>query len=135
MRRYLFDTGSLTDYINKRSPTLDRARAAIHRGDRLGVCPPILGELYFGIELSSNPDRTRRLLASSFRTLHVWPFDEAAAKEYGRLFALLMRAGRPMQQIDIQLAAVSFALGRCTVVSKDSDLAAVPGLSVEDWSL
>jgi hypothetical protein len=57
MRRYLFDTGSLTDYINKRSPTVDRARTAM------------------------------------------------------------------------------FALGHCTVISKDSDLLAVPGLSVEDWSV
>ena len=38
-----------------------------------------------------------------------------------------------MQQIDIQVAAIAFALGRCTVVSGDTDLKAVPGLTVEDW--
>ena len=35
----------------------------------------------------------------------------------------------------ITLAAVAFALGNCTVVTKDSDLAAVPGLAVEVWSV
>jgi tRNA(fMet)-specific endonuclease VapC len=40
-----------------------------------------------------------------------------------------------MQQIDIQIAAIALSLGNCTVVSKDSDLAAVPGLEVENWSV
>ncbi|MCY2969024.1 MAG: hypothetical protein NT069_36265 [Planctomycetota bacterium] len=38
-----------------------------------------------------------------------------------------------MQQIDIQIAAIAMTLGKCTVVSSDSDLAAVPGLKVENW--
>ncbi len=40
-----------------------------------------------------------------------------------------------MQQVDIMVAAIARTLGDSVVVSKDSDLAAVPGLSVEDWSL
>ena len=39
-----------------------------------------------------------------------------------------------MQQIDIQIAAIALALGNCTVVTADSDFAAVPGLAVEDWA-
>jgi tRNA(fMet)-specific endonuclease VapC len=50
-----------------------------------------------------------------------------------RIAAELRRIGRPMQQIDIQVDAIAFVLGRCTVISRDGDLKAVPGLSVEDW--
>lgn len=39
-----------------------------------------------------------------------------------------------MQQIDIQVAAIALSLGKTTVVSEDSDLAAVPGLQVEHWA-
>ncbi len=39
-----------------------------------------------------------------------------------------------MQQVDIQIAAIAFVLGNCTVVSNDSDLAAVPGLILENWA-
>ena len=46
----------------------------------------------------------------------------------------LKRIGRPMQQVDVQIAAIAFALGNCTVVSGDSDLKAIPGLHVEDWA-
>jgi tRNA(fMet)-specific endonuclease VapC len=39
-----------------------------------------------------------------------------------------------MQIVDMQLAAIALSLGNCTVVTTDSDLAAVPGLSVENWA-
>ena len=42
--------------------------------------------------------------------------------------------GRYMQQIDVQIAAIALTLGNCTVVTMDSDLAAVPGLAVENWA-
>jgi tRNA(fMet)-specific endonuclease VapC len=34
----------------------------------------------------------------------------------------------------IQIAAIAFTLGNCTVVTGDSDLAAIPGLTVENWA-
>ncbi len=39
-----------------------------------------------------------------------------------------------MQQVDIQIAAIALTLGHCTVVTKDQDFQAIPGLGVEDWS-
>jgi len=38
-----------------------------------------------------------------------------------------------MQVIDMMIAAIALSLGNCTVVTTDSDLSAVPGLSVENW--
>jgi tRNA(fMet)-specific endonuclease VapC len=39
-----------------------------------------------------------------------------------------------MQAIDIQIAAIALSLGNCTVVTTDTDLSAVAGLSVENWA-
>jgi tRNA(fMet)-specific endonuclease VapC len=64
----------------------------------------------------------------------MWPYDENAAAEFGRIFAELRRLGRPIQQIDMQIAAIAFSLGNCTVVSSDDDMNAVPGLAVENWA-
>jgi tRNA(fMet)-specific endonuclease VapC len=96
---------------------------------------PVVGELFAGIELSASREKNLARLIRSLNALFLWPFDRAAAEEYGRLFAALRRLGRPMQQIDIQIAAIALSLGNCTVVSKDTDLAAVPGLVVENWSV
>ena len=65
----------------------------------------------------------------------LWPFDREAAEEYGRLAAHRRRTGRPMQVIDMQLAAVALSLGSTAVVTTDSDLSAVPGLAVENSAI
>ncbi len=134
MTRYLLDTGIAGDYINRRQGVHERASRLAKAGARIGVCPPIVGELFSGVELSASRERNRTKLIHNLDSLTIWPFDLDAAEEFGRLFAGLRRAGRPMQQIDIQIAAVAFALGDCTVVTKDSDFSAVPGLSVENWA-
>lgn len=100
----------------------------------MGICTPVLGELAAGAAGSNDPQRHLDILKIRVGTLRCWPFDSIAAYEFGRIRAELKRIGRPMQQIDIQVAAVAKALGRCTVVTMDTDLLAVPGLAVEFWS-
>jgi len=39
-----------------------------------------------------------------------------------------------MSVVDMQMAAIAFSLGNCTVVTKDGDLSAVAGLQVENWA-
>lgn len=34
----------------------------------------------------------------------------------------------------MMIAAIARSLGNCTVVTMDSDLARVPGLTLEDWT-
>lgn len=134
MTRFLLDTGIAGDYINDRNNVRQRAKDEIARGNVIGICVPVLAELYYGAEKSHNPRRTMQLLFRALPTWRVWPLTNGAAGEYGRLRAELDRIGRPMGQMDMLIAAVAFALGNCTVVTSDSDLSAVPGLAVETWA-
>jgi tRNA(fMet)-specific endonuclease VapC len=134
VRRYLFDTGIAGDYINRRHGVWERAREEVARGNRIGIGIPVLAELYFGVERSATRDRNLQRLRLALSSLRVWPFTEEAAEEYGRIAAELRRIGRPMQVMDMMIAAIALSLGKCTVVSADSDLTAVPGLTVENWA-
>src|SRR5262245_54633995 len=134
MSRYLLETGIASDHINRRNEVFERARTEAARGHKIGIGTPVLGELYYGVEASATRERNLRSLAWAISTWILWPFDHVSAEEYGRIAATLRRLGRPTQQIDIQIAAIALCLGNCTVVSKDSDLSAVPGLSVENWA-
>jgi tRNA(fMet)-specific endonuclease VapC len=134
VRRYLLDTGPAQDFINRRNGIQERADEERHRGNRIGICVPVLGELWSGVECSASRDRNAQRLRLALSRLVIWPYTHEAAEEFGRLFAELRRLGRPMQQIDIQIAAIALSLGDCTVVSADSDLSAVPGLTVENWA-
>jgi tRNA(fMet)-specific endonuclease VapC len=93
----------------------------------------VLGEVIGGILYGDSHEASWKKAKPMLMSLVLWPFDASAAQEYGRLFAGLKSIGRPMQQIDIQIAAIALALGNCTVITYDSDLAAVPGLAFENW--
>ena len=45
MSRYLLDTGIAQDFINRRNEVQERVDSARHRGNRIGICTPVLGEL------------------------------------------------------------------------------------------
>ena len=134
MRRFLLDTGIAGDYLDHRRGVFERAREEVARGNRIGIGMPVLAELWFGVELSTTRDRNVEQLRRALPTLKVWPFTEQAAEEYGRLAAVLRRAGRTIGHMDVMIAAIALSLGNTTVVSADSDLAAVPGLTVENWA-
>jgi tRNA(fMet)-specific endonuclease VapC len=133
MSRYLLDTGIAQDFINDRNGVRERVDATRKKGNRIGICTPVLGELWSGVEGSASRDRNLTRLQHAISRLVIWPYTNEAAEEFGRVFAELRRVGRPMQQIDIIIAAIALSLGQCTVVTADTDLAAVPGLTVEDW--
>lgn len=134
MKRFLLDTGIVGHFINNRLGVRVRVQDEVRRGSRIGTCVPVLGELYFGVENSETRDRNLQRLLVGLSHLRVWPYTNEAAERYGRLCAELRRIGRPMQVVDVQLAAIALTLGECTVVTTDSDLAAVPSLRTENWT-
>ena len=133
MRRYLLDTGIMGDFINRRRGVAERVDEARTRGDRVGTCWPVVGELWFGVERSVTRELNRDRLIRGLARIPKWPFEDEAAQHFGRIHHELRRVGRVMSVVDMQLAAM-FALGNCTVVTKDGDLGAVPGLQLENWA-
>lgn len=132
--RYLLDTGIAQDYQAGRNGVREHAIANRQNGHRIGICVPVLGELWSGVECSSSRARNLASLRHALSTLIIWPYTVEAAEEFGRIFAELRRAGRPIQQIDMQIGAVARTLPNCVIVSKDSDLEAIPGVRIENWT-
>ena len=135
IRRYLLDTGIAQDFQDDRLGVRGRAKAARQLGHRIGICVPVLGELWSGVEGSASRDLNLRRLQRALSQFALWPYTAEAAEEYGRIFNELRRAGRPMQQIDMQIGAIARLLPNCVVVTKDSDLSAIVGLTVENWAV
>jgi tRNA(fMet)-specific endonuclease VapC len=134
MRRYLLDTNAAAHCVFRRRGVQERVKAARTAGHRIGIGLPVLGELYAGVEYSATRDKNLDILTRNLRLFRLWPFTADAAKLYGKLYAELRRGGRIIQQVDLQIAAIAFSLGNCTIVTSDSDFDAVPGLAVENWA-
>jgi len=134
MRRYLLDTGIMGHFINRRHGVDVRVDEVRRQGDRIVTCLPVVGELFAGVEGSQSRDRNRQRLILALERVPAWPFDRAAAEEFGRIDAELRRLGRLIGKVDIQIAAIALTMGNTTVISADNDLAVVPGLPVENWA-
>ena len=134
MKRFLLDSGILNDFISHRNGVREKCFSESLRGNKIGVGVPVVAEMAYGIEYGENRDRNMRSLANALSNLKIWPFDKDAAFEFGRLHAELRRNGRPMQIIDIMIAAIAKTMGNCVVVTKDSDFEAISGLAIANWA-
>lgn len=134
MKRFILDTGIAGLYLDRKRGVFERAEAENANGNRLGIAGPVLAELAFRAEGSPQRDRNILRLRQALDVWRLWLVDTAAAFEYRRIAFTLKTIGRPIGQNDITIAAIALALGSTTVVTMDSDLSAVPGLSVENWA-
>jgi tRNA(fMet)-specific endonuclease VapC len=133
-RKYLLDSGPAQDFLFDRRGIQIRIEQVRLNGARIGIGTPNLGEIIGGIQGSDSREVSWKIAQRRLGKLICWTYDQSAAHAYGQIIAYLRKAGRPMQQIDIQIAAMALTLGNCTVVTTDSDLSAIPGLDVENWS-
>jgi len=97
------------------------------------MCSVVKAELYYGAERSVNPDKTRALLESFLNQYESLPFDDAAAREYGRLRAGLARRGMPIGSNDLMIASIAVSRSMIVVTHNISEFSRVPGILIEDW--
>ena len=135
MRRFILDTGIAGLYLDRKRGVFERAEAENAQGNRIGIAAPILAELAFRAEGSPHRDRNILRLRQALAVWNLWLVDPATAFEYGRIAFALKTIGRPMGQNDIWIAAIALTLGNTTVVTMDSELSTIPGLTVENWEV
>ena len=94
-----------------------------------------VGELYYGARrLADGGDSlVGRIEATLLPNLVVLPFDSAAARHYGELRADLERAGTPIGDADMRIAAIARANALTVVTNNTRHFARVAGLPVENW--
>ena len=134
MKRFILDTGIAGLYLDRKRGVFERAEVETAKGNRIGIAGPVLAELGFRAEGSPFRDRNILRIRQALDVWKLWFMDTAAAFEYGRIAFELKNIGRPMGQNDIMIAAIALSLGNTTVVTMDGDLAAIPGLIVENWA-
>jgi tRNA(fMet)-specific endonuclease VapC len=112
-----------------------KARVAEVGVAALAVAIPTVGELYFGAynsgRVEANIARVRAFLSPPGP--HVLLIDEPAAEQFGRLKAILRRAGRPIGDVDLLIAGVAVCHGLTVVTNNTSHFERLPELPLENW--
>jgi len=130
--RYLLDTNTCIHYLNGTSEAIRRHVETI-RPHEMVVCAIVKAELFYGAENSQYPQANlekQRAFLDRFVSL---PFDDRAAKAYGRIRATLKKAGTPIGPNDLLIAAIAVA-HNCILVSHNTkEFERITELSLKDW--
>lgn len=100
--------------------------------DELYLPQPALGELYAGAYRSASPAKHLAQITRFLDAVDVLLPVEATAEIYGRISAQLARAGTPIPQNDIWIAAHALQAG-LPVATLDAHFHRVEGLQVLNW--
>lgn len=130
---YLLDT-NICIYIAKHHPPAVRARFARHAAHELAMSVITFGELRHGAEKSQAREKALTTLQQIARSIQVVPLSEAAGEHYGQIRADLERAGLPIGNNDLWIAAHARSAGWTLVTNNTREFSRVPGLQIENWA-
>jgi len=131
--RWMLDTNTASFVIRRRPPSVKRRFDAVGHGN-LAISVVVLAELLYGAELHpTHGDDIRRDVEDFRRRLTVVPWCETAAAHYARIRAELRRAGTPIGNLDLLIAAHALAEGAVLVTNNLREFQRVDGLALEDW--
>ena len=132
-RLYMLDTNTVSYILKGKSPAA-RARLA-KLGDDDVACISIVTEfeLEFGLAKNPDSDNLRRAVRGFLSRIRILQLGSAEARVYGQLRVRQQAAGRPLESMDMLIAAHALA-SNCTVVTdKERAFGRVSGLRVENW--
>ena len=128
---YLLDTNTCI-YAIKREPQVLR-RLQEGSPDDFGVSAVTVAELWFGAAKSSRPQSTRASVDAFLKPFEVLPFAGEAAEEYAEIRLQLEKAGQPIGERDLLIAAIAKSRRLTVVTHNVGEFSRVAGLKVEDW--
>ena len=132
MRRTL-DT-NICSYVLRRHPTSMLERfSGLDRG-QLWLSAIVAAELRFGAAKLASI-RFSAAVEAWLAGFDVRPWPLEATRHYANIRAALERAGQPIGNMDLLIAAHAMAEDSVVVTNNAREFLRVPGLAVEEWSL
>jgi tRNA(fMet)-specific endonuclease VapC len=130
--RFLLDT-NMASYVIKGNFPLVRERLVKVSMAEVGISVITETELRFGVARKPEATRLETAVEEFLLRVEILPWDSAAAKSYAALRSTVERAGEPMGNLDMMIAA--HALAAATVlVTHDRVFHRVKHLKLEDWT-
>jgi tRNA(fMet)-specific endonuclease VapC len=127
----MLDT-NMVIYTIKNRPNQVRETFKQHQ-DQMCISAVTWGELIYGAEKSSHPERNLADIEQMAARLEIAPFETLAAAHFGQLRAVLYRIGKPIGPYDMMIAGHARSMGFILVTNNLKEFERVPGLRVENW--
>lgn len=130
--RYLLDTNTAS-YIIKGNVPRVRERLLRVPMAQVAVSTVTEAELRFGVAKKPEAKGLATAVEEFLLRVDILPWDSEAAKNYAAIRVAAERAGRPMGNLDMMIAAHAVA-AEAVLVTHDAVFRRVKGLELEDWT-
>ncbi len=130
--RYLLDTNICLYIAKQRPPSVAQRFAKLVTGS-VAMSLITFGELRYGAEKSRQRAEALAILDSLQALIPVVAPDAAVGASYGVIRAQLERAGTPIGNNDLWIAAHALALGVTLVSNNTREFERVPNLKLANW--
>ena len=130
--KYMLDT-NICIFIQKGNHSVLR-NLNFKRKHGIAISAIALAELEAGVEASIHIEKNKRALLNFLTIAEILPFDEAAAAEYGRIYADLRKKGTLISPMDMLIAAHAKVAGLAIVTDNVREFERVDGLEIENWA-
>ena len=130
---YMLDT-NICIYIIKERPEQVIERLRHTRISDVGVSTITLSELEYGAAKSSRREQNKLAILEFLAPLEILPYDDMAAREYGKTRAYLEKQGTPVGSMDMLIVAHALSLNCILVTNNESEFRRIPALKIENWA-
>jgi tRNA(fMet)-specific endonuclease VapC len=128
--KYLIDTDIASYFARNSSPVLKRRM--IENINDWAISSVTYHELWRGL-MQADSDKVEKIVTSFLSNVRVIDFDDADARESGRIHAELIKAGKPIGDADTLIAGQAMANQLTLVTNNTKHFLRVKGLQVENW--
>jgi tRNA(fMet)-specific endonuclease VapC len=125
---YLLDSSVLILSLRYNTEILQRLAGAA----ALYVSTVALGELYYGAEYSSSPEKSLTNVDKLMQTLSVLRVDDVTSRIYGHVKREQRMKGQMLPDNDLWIAATAVQY-RLTLAARDHHFTWIAGLNLEQW--
>jgi tRNA(fMet)-specific endonuclease VapC len=129
---FFLDTNVLVACLRGRSAAAMK-RLAAEPAANIQLPLQVVAELLVGAAKSADPLKGRDRVRQLIRPFAIARPDEGVLDHYVEIRTALERAGTPIGEANLWIAATARAAGGTVVTHNTNEFSRVPGLAVEDW--
>jgi tRNA(fMet)-specific endonuclease VapC len=127
---FLIDTDTCSAHLRQKHEVTSRF---LQYSGQLRISVITMGELFTRALRGRAPPGRMQAIGDLLADVEVLDVTQPVAREFGRLRALLMDAGRPAPDSDLLIAATALVHDLTVVTHNTQDYATIPDLRTADW--
>ncbi|MFI5343622.1 MAG: type II toxin-antitoxin system VapC family toxin [Chlamydiales bacterium] len=132
MIRFMLDT-NICIYIAKKKPIEVLSRFEGLTIGQVGMSSITHGELLYGAHKSQYPKKAMKAIEELTGLIPALPIPTEAGCYYGQIRCMLEKAGKPIGNNDLWIAAHAMALNVVLVTNNVREFHRIPHLKIENW--